>query len=132
LTKSGVYGRWQRHSETIATILGEIGFDQAQYMHIKNALTRPPKAFLKSVGAAPAGGRGPSGLGFGSGAGQKRGRGAVEVEDQNQNQVQEQLELKGNVRQKVPISEQAKKLKSENMTEMLMKAVDVVERNFWP
>jgi len=107
LTSQAVYSRFVRNSPRVAAALGEVGFDPKDYMHLRNPTQDPSSS-----------GRG---SGFGIGAGRKRVR----------HEGNEELELKNNLRKKRTLAEDARELGKEHMSEMLVRAVAVVERNFW-
>jgi hypothetical protein len=104
-TSPAVYSRFVRNGPRIAALNGEVGFDPKDYMHLRNPAQKPNTISQ----------------GFVLGAGRKRVR-RQENEDQ---------ELKGSVRTKSKLSQQARELEQADMTEALVRAVSTVEQNFW-
>lgn len=112
LTQPAVYSRFVRNGPRIAAALDEVGFDPKDYMHLRNPNRHPIAPVAASAGG---------GLGLGIGTAHKRNRASGN----------EEKELKGNTRQRRELSEQARELEQVDMTELLMGAVEKIERSFW-
>ncbi|KAF2713176.1 hypothetical protein K504DRAFT_132750 [Pleomassaria siparia CBS 279.74] len=120
MTQPSVYSRFVRNAPRIAAANGEVGFDPKDYMYLRHPHHYPNTALMgggDSVSATSGAVGGPGGLNMG--ASRKRGRGDMEKE------------LVGNIRKKSVLAEECAELEKADKTELLVQAVDTIDRNFW-
>ncbi|CAI6233221.1 unnamed protein product [Periconia digitata] len=113
-TEASVYGRFIRNGHRISInegdYGGDAGFDPKDYLYLRH----PAHHLPDSLRVQPS-------KNWGSGAGRKRVR-----EEGNEEQ-----DLKGNLRPKMPHSDQKAELETPVVSEMICQAVNTVNSKFW-